>query len=246
MKTHIEQTLTVFLFTIFGCQPTPPLAPISVDLIVDASPGSGIDLRSVQEDLSVLLPALAERPGSVLRVTGLPQDPSDLRVLGEVRSTTASRPAKRTVMAHERRFDAESTERLVPAISAYFSEARLTRSPIAESLGRALLATVPAGTRRILVVATDGAEESDLGRFEAPRPLPTAEAFLHRLENAGIFLPSSACGTLIVFTHFQPRQGNAALRRYDSIKALWTAAITRAGGHVFFTTGSITSDTLNQ
>lgn len=234
------------LLTIFGCQPTPPLAPISVEYIVDASPGSGIDLRAFQEDLTVLLPVLAERPGSVLRVTGLTQDPSDRRVLGEVRSTTPSRPARRTVMAHERRFVAESTERLVTGISAYFSEARLTRSLIAESLGRALLATVPTGTRRILVVATDGAEESDLGRFEAPRLLPTAEAFLHRLETAGILLPSSACGTLIVFTHMRPRQGSAALRRYDSIKALWTAAVTRAGGHVTFTTDSITNDTLNQ
>ena len=224
----------------------PAPAPLLVDVLEDGSPDAVVDLRAAEEDLSVILPVLAQRPGSVLRVWGLPQNPSDLRELGQVRSTKASRPAKRTVVAHERRFVTESMERLVPALSAYFADARLTRSPIAESLGRVLLADVPSGARRVVIVASDAAEESDLGRFEAPRPLPTIEAFLARLERAGILLPSSACGTLIVFTHSQPRQGTAALRRYDGIKQLWTAAIARAGGRAVFTTGPIPNETLNQ
>ncbi len=242
----MKRILAVFLLGAIGCQAPPPASPIVVDALLDGSPGTLVDLRTAEEDLTVILPVLASRPGSVLRVWGLPQDPADLRELGQVRSTKASRPAKRTVVAHERRFVAESMERLVPAISAYFADARLTRSPIAESLGRVLLADVPSGTRRVVIVASDAAEESDLGRFEAPRPLPTIEAFLARLERAGILLPSSACGTLFTFTHCQPRPGTAALRRFNGMKDLWTAAIARAGGRAVFTTGPIPNETLNQ
>lgn len=242
----MKRLLATLLLGIVGCQAPPPSPRVVVDILLDGSPGTLVDLRAVEEDLSVILPVIAGRPGSVLRVWGLPQFPSDLRELAQVRSTNASRLAKRTVVAHERRFVAESTEHLVPPISAYLAEARLTRSPIAESLGRLLLAPVSPGTRRVVIVASDAAEESDLARFEAPRPLPTTEVFLARLDRAGILLSGSACGTTIVFTHCQPRPGSAALRRYDGIKSLWTASANRAAAHIEFTTGTIPPEAINQ
>jgi hypothetical protein len=242
----MNRVLAVLLLGTIGCDAPPPAPRIVADLLLDGSPGTLVDLRAAEEDLSVVLPVIAGRPGSVLRVWGLPQNPADIRELAQVRSTSASRPAKRTVAAHERRFVAESTEHLVPAISAYFAEARLTRSPIAESLGRLLLAPVPSGSHRVVVLASDAAEESDLARFEAPRSLPTTEVFLARLDRAGILLSGTACGTTIVFTHCQPRPGSAALRRYDGIKTLWTAAASRAAARLEFTTGTIPLDAINQ
>lgn len=241
----MKRILAVLLLGAIGCDSPPPAPRMVVDILLDGSPGTLVDLRAAQEDLSVILPIIASRPGSVLRLWGLPQYPADLRELAQVRSTSASRPAKRTVTAHERRFVAESTEHLVPVISGYFAEARLTRSPIAESLARLLLAPVPPGTRRIVCIASDAAEESDLARFEAPRSLPTTEVFLARLDRAGILLSGTACGTTIVFTHCQPRPGSAALRRYDGIKTLWTAASNRAAARIFFTTGTIPLEAIN-
>ena len=241
----MKRCLLVLLVGTIACDAPPPATRVVADLVLDGSPGTLVDLRAAEEDLGVLLPVIASRPGSVLRVWGLPQDPADIRELAQVRSTAASRPAKRTVVAHERRFVQESTERLVPVISAYLSEARLTRSPIAESLARLLLAPVPPGTRRVVILDSDAAEESDLARFEAPRPLPTTEVFLARLDRAGILLSGSACGTTIVFAHCKPRPGSAALRRYDGIKSLWTAAANRAAAHLEFTTGPIPVEAVN-
>ncbi|MFI5298807.1 MAG: hypothetical protein ACHREM_11985 [Polyangiales bacterium] len=220
-----------------GVTDAPPPVPVARDMLCDASTGSTCSEKTLSLALDAILPTVAARPGSVVRLWTLAETVAGTRVLAERVSTPSARPSTQAVRAHEKRFVEETKLLFLQAAQPLFDRPA-RRSPIAESIVKVSLASVPKGAEREIVLVTDGREESSFGHFECGR-MPSEQGFLRQLHAASLLLPESLKGIRIIWCFFslEPVPGErcpATLDRFLQTKSLWAAALHGAGADVQF------------
>ncbi|MBI2483479.1 hypothetical protein HYV74_04880 [Candidatus Uhrbacteria bacterium] len=224
-----------------GVFDTPPPRPIAIDLIIDVSEGSSgrnIDYHAAAID--ALLGAIADAPGSMLRITLQGARALDAAIIGTIISTTPPRRHRRSRAAHRAQFIAAQRARLLPALQSTVAQQRAWRnSPIAETASwttqQSLPPSLPPETERHLIILTDALEVSPhYGDFECG-PLPTPDRFLRKLQRRGAFAPGSLAATHLVFIFVEPRVAQPprcppmTLAHLQQVRTLWETAGATAG-----------------
>ena len=210
--------------------PAPP--PVTVDILCDTSPGAPCTEATLLATIEVVLPQIAQRPGSTLRLWSMGETVADTSVIGSVTSTP---PAKTTVQArkaHAERFLTTARSYLQKAAEPLFAT-HPRRSPIAETMSKVLLST-SSGTRH-LVVITDAREVSDLSNFECGQ-LPKTEQWLKRLHDVRVLSPGSLRDTHVAFIHVEYARIDrercpVTMQRIAQTNELWRAAFQSAGAN---------------
>ena len=121
--------------------------PQTVDLICDFGGGSSgctnESLTSLLREITPNLPA-----GSVVRLHGMADAVADGKQLSEYRITAPKKKTLKAVAGHRRRQTDAIVKQFVQAAQPLFQNDDRRRSPIAETIGRALLAGSLAGVQR--------------------------------------------------------------------------------------------------
>jgi hypothetical protein len=208
--------------------PAPP--PLTVDLLCDTSPGAPANASTLTETLDVVLPQIAARPHSILRVWSMGDSVADAAVVGSVESTLPKKSGAQARKTHEERFLTTARTYLQKAAEPLFTNTP-RRSPIAETMSKMLLSTT-LGARH-LVVITDAREVSDLGNFECGH-LPTTEEWLSRLHAARVLTPGSLRSTHVYLVHVEHARIDrercpVTMQRIAQTNDLWRAAFQAAG-----------------
>jgi hypothetical protein len=216
----------------FGATDKPHGAPVTEDVLCDASSGSSCNARTLQEAVEVALRKAAERPGSAVRVWMQGRALESTRIVAAAQSGSSRGTGRRARAEYEARWIADES-RSIGAMTQSELRKPVHRSPIAESIGVVALApAVPKSTRELIVI-TDGMEVSDFGDFECG-PLPKPERFTHLLARNRILPSHSLDGVAVRFCHVDLRaidRGRCplSLLRASEIRSLWQAALTSAG-----------------
>ena len=240
----MKRLLFLFIVLLVGCDRIPdgikkqfgPAAaptPITADLMCDFGGGSSgctpDSLTSLLRDMTPTLPA-----GSVVRLHGMADAVADGKQLSEFTITTPKKKTLKAVTGHRKRQTDAIVTQFVAAAQPLFANADRRRSPIAETIGRALLAS--ANGERHLYVLTDAREVSknaSLGKldFECGTIIDTAN-FAQRLSR--LYPRDSLRGVGVHFVHVQlePVANNrctATVERYTQLKNTWMGALKAHG-----------------
>lgn len=221
-----------------------PLPAEVIDVVVDASDGSPASVATVRETLDIVLPYVAARPGSELRLWALGLELADTRMLAAVTSTAPKRRGERARALEAERFVNASRALLLQAVAPIFDHPARKQSPIAEGISRVAYSRVPAGMRRRVIVITDARQVGGPLKFdfECARDLPDAETFVTRLQEQAILAPGTLAQADVQFAYVAltaiPKRGcPVTLARAQRIEQVWRAALTAAGARsVEFTT----------
>lgn len=224
-----------------------PLPPVLVDALCDSSDGASCTAATLRELIDNILPLIAERPGSILRIWALGDDLSSTTIIATSMNTRRTALSGRAERSAQARFVAEETAYVMKAAMPVFSAARPRQSPIAECIGRIALAHAAPGVLHLYVVLSDGLQFSTaLGDDFECGTLPAASAWSSRLATEQVFATGALRNSIIVFTHVTPvpiaRKGcpKASLARFGQVRNLWTTALTAAGARkVVFETGAL-------
>jgi hypothetical protein len=245
----VKRVVVLFLLVVIGCdripedlkQPFLPAAqptPITADLICDFGGGSsGCTAESLTSLLREITPTLPA--GSVVRLHGMADAVADGRQLTEYEITAPKKKTLKAVSGHRKRQTDAIVKQFVTAAQPLFADADRRRSPIAETIGRALLAGSPAGAERHLFLLTDAREVSKNATlakldFECG-PIVDGPDFAQRL--ARLYPPDALRGVHVHFVHVQlePVANNrcvASLERYSQLKNTWSGALQAHGATV--------------
>jgi hypothetical protein len=216
----------------FGASDRPLAAPVTEDILCDASSGSSCNAETLREAVDIALRRATERPESMVRVWVQGRDIETTRIAAEVRSGAPHGTGRRARADYEGRWVREASASIdTRTIAALRKSAR--RSPIAESIGLIALAPAVPGSTREIVVITDAFEVSDFGDFECG-PLPKPERFTRLLAKNRVLTERSLKGVAVTFCHVdlgRIDRGRCplSLLRADQIRALWKAALAAAG-----------------
>jgi hypothetical protein len=245
----VKRVVVLFLLVVIGCdripkdlkQPFLPAAqptPITVDLICDFGGGSsGCTAESLTSLLREITPTLPA--GSRIRLHGMADAVADGRQLTECEITAPKKKTLKAVSGHRKRHTDAIVNQFVAAAQPLFANANRRASPIAETIGRALLAGSPEQSERHLYVLTDAREVSknpSLGKLDFEcGPILDAEDFAQRL--ARLYPPDALRGVHVHLVHVQlePVANNrcvASLERYSQLKNSWTGALQAHGATV--------------
>ncbi|HYC90559.1 MAG TPA: hypothetical protein VEO54_15185 [Thermoanaerobaculia bacterium] len=229
-----------------GLGDAPPLPAEVIDIVIDASDGSPACVATVRGTLDIVLPYVAARPGSELRLWALGVELADTRMLAAVTSSAPKRRGERARTLEADRFVATSRALLLQAVAPIFDHPAKTQSPIAEGISRVAYSRVPTGRRRLLIVITDAREVSGIGPrridFECQRVLPDAQTWVARLHEDAILSPGTLAHTDVHFAFVAlaaiPKRGcPVTLARARRVEELWRAALMAAGAtSIAFTT----------
>jgi hypothetical protein len=230
-----------------GLADAPPLPSLGIDVVCDPSKDSTCTMESLDATLASLLPVIAERPGSVLRVFMVGPDLPSTKMLPIVENKLATSGNANTAKTAKARFVDASRTALMSAAQPYLAGNTKGGSPIAEALTTVAMAAVHTDSRAICVIS-DGREVSAIGGmdFECDDPLPTPQTFAKTLQKARVLSPGSLAGVTVSFTyltitpiHRKERGCVETLARLAHIRELWTAAIEAAGGTAEFNATTI-------
>lgn len=214
--------------------PTPIVADVICDFGGGSSGCTSNSLTSLLRDITPTLPA-----GSVIRLHGMADAVADGRQLSEFTITAPKKRTLKAVAGHRKRQTDVIVTQFVTAAQPLFATTDRRRSPIAETIGRALLSGSPAGAERHLFLLTDAREVSKnatLGSLEFEcGPIVDAADFAQRL--ARLYPPESLRGVHVHFVHVQlePVANNrctATVERYTQLKNTWTGALEANGATV--------------
>jgi hypothetical protein len=217
-----------------GEQPTPK----TVDLICDFGGGSSgctnDSLTSLLREIAPTLPA-----GSEIRLHGMADAVADGKQLSEYQVTAPKKKTLKAVSGHRKR----QTDAIVAQFEAdaqpLFASADRRRSPIAETIARAILAGGPEHAERHLYVLTDAREVSrnvSLGKLDFEcGPIIDADDFAQRLSH--LYPPDLLRGVTVHFVHVQlesvaNNRCAATIERYTQLKNTWTGALQANGATV--------------
>lgn len=215
----------------FGATDRPPAAPLTEDILCDASSGSSCNAETLHEVVDVELRKAAERPESLVRVWMQGRDIETTRIAAEFRSGASRGTGRRARADYEARWVREASASVeTRAAAALLKPAH--RSPIAESMGLIALAPAVPGSTREVVAITDAMEVADLD-FECGR-LPKPERFVRLLAKNRILPERSLKGVSVTFCHVdlgRIDRGRCPLTllRAEEIRSLWKAALIAAG-----------------
>ncbi|HEY2091326.1 MAG TPA: hypothetical protein VGJ81_05525 [Thermoanaerobaculia bacterium] len=216
----------------FGAADRPPAAPVTEDILCDASSGSSCNTETLRETVDIALRKAAERPESIVRIWVQGRDIETTRIAAEVRSGAPHGTGRRARADYEARWVREASASIDTRTTAALRKSA-RRSPIAESIGLIALAPAVPGSTREIVAITDAMEVSDFGDFECG-PLPKPERFTRLLAKNRVLPERSLKGVAVTFCHVdlgRIDRGRCplSLLRDDQIRALWKAAFTAAG-----------------
>lgn len=164
---------------------------------------------------------------------------ADGKQLSEFTITSPRKKTLKAVSAHRQRQTAAIIDQFTSAAGPLFVRDERRRSPIAETIGRALLAGSPAGSERHVYLLTDAREVSKnatLGNLDFEcGPILDADDFAQRL--AQLYPADSLRGVTVHFVHVQlePVANNrcaATIERYAALKNTWANALHRLGATV--------------
>ena len=225
---------------------TDPAVPqtITLDLPCDPSKDGTCTSDSLDATLAAVLPVIAERPGSELRLWIIGPDLASTRVVATVKGTVPYSGNAAAMKAVRARFVEAARSSCMTAAQPALAEPVKGGSPIAESITAIALASVHTDLRAIVVIS-DAREVSAIGGdFECDNPLPSATSFVKALHRERVLPPGSLAGTRVFFTFMTiteiRRKGCAVtLDRLATMRELWTAAIEAAGGTAHFDTGVV-------
>jgi hypothetical protein len=221
-----------------------PLPAVSIVLACDHSLGSTCGQVEMAANVDAALPVAAARPGSTVALWSLGSDLASTRELVRVESPQASTRGDRARSAQQRLWlDASRTE-LLRASRSIFSTDPLRASPIAE--GISAIALSHHGPDSVYVISTDELQVTrETFDFECKK-LPERSKFLARLKTLALLAPGSLTGTRVIFANARitavgENRCPMSMSRIATVRSLWSAAITNAGGTVRFTADSVTA-----
>jgi hypothetical protein len=225
--------------------PTPPA--VSIVIACDNSLGSTCGQVELAANIEAALQVAVARPRSSVAIWSFGADVASTRELAHVEVPEASTRGDRARAAQQRQWVESSRADLLRATQVIFGTPALRSSPIAEGLSAIALSRREPNV--LIVVISDALQcTRDTFDFECKR-LPTTAAFLARLKSLSLLTPGSLTGTRVVFANARiaPVGENRcamSVSRVSSVRSLWSAAITNAGGTVRFTTDAVTSSDL--
>lgn len=208
-----------------------PAPPEMVDILCDASLGSGCNRENVRVAIEAAARFAGPRAGSRLRLWAMGPSVAETQVVGElVVPSLATRT--RTRRAQLDRFAAHAQSVLTLAVEPTFARVATSRSPLIESLAKIGLADSYGLPRRIVVLSH--AREFSSVRDFACGKLPTAGEFVHGLHRRGLLEPGSLTHLQIVFAFVTSspvgaRRCAVRMDREVRIRELWRVGLTRAG-----------------
>lgn len=224
--------------------PTPRSAPKTIDVVCDSGGGSGAcTADSLRSLLTQLCPSLS--PGSVVRLHGMTDAVADVREIARFEITAPAKKTRRAVSGHRSRETAALVDRFVAAARPLF-DGRRRSSPVAETIGRALLAGPVHGSEHEIFVLTDARQVSAtspaLGKldYECGNILP-AEEFAPRLDKlygAGALRGVNVHFCFVQLEQVEHQRCEATNERYVELKASWTGALSRLGAKVTWSMGT--------
>lgn len=227
-----------------GITDPPPPPAVTLDAVCDATPGSSCNEKNLSATLDVVLPWIAVRPYSSLRLWTLGEDLETTKIIAERTSTPPVKPSTRARQAHEAQFAREARAFLLQANQPFFGRAA-RRSPIAEALAKVGLTTTTPSQERTVIYIGDMREYSRFGNFECGH-LPQPEDFVRSLRAANVLTPGSLHNVRVIFCFagieaVAGERCTVSIDRYTRMTSLWQAAITHAGASFELFTGGIPS-----
>jgi hypothetical protein len=234
-----------------GLADPPPPPSLAIDVVCDASKDSTCATGSLDATLAAMLPAVAERPGSELRLFMVGPDLASTQLVATVRNAEKASANANSAKTAKARFVDASRSSVMTAAQPYLAGNSKGGSPIAEALTLIAMAAVRTDSR-IICVISDAREVSAIGGdFECDDPLPTPQGFTKALQRERVLPPGSLAGVRVFFTylaitpiHRKEKGCVETLGRLAQMKDLWTAAIEAAGGTTQFDTGAIDPATI--
>lgn len=210
-----------------------PLPAVTIDALIDGTPGSpGASLPIDEEEVQLVAHAIADRPGSILRIWVVATASDEARVVYD--ATVPARPSGAWHSQADTTFESEVASDIGPALESALAAATDARvSPIASSIDRVLLADA-VGTQRVLLILSDGRERHDGRNLECADVSP--RSFRASLDRSELLRAGSIAGqrVRIEFAQFEMlalrgRGCRATVRRERAIRATWTEVLTDAG-----------------
>jgi hypothetical protein len=216
-----------------GITDSPAPRRLVVDALCDRSSGSPCTQSTLAETWDAILPALASRPGSQVRLWLQGEDVSSTGIVSKAIVPECRSHRLRARRSEERVWVASTRNLLLGSTRPVWTSRQPRHSPIAEALTKIAMAEVPPGSARIVVALSDGREVSNFGDFECG-PLPLKDVFLTRLAKGCLLTPVSFSNVRVLFAYIGPtpiddRHCSVTLKRTEQIKSLWREALVRAG-----------------
>lgn len=201
-------------------------------VLCDASQYSTCDAETLRAALdSVVLPAVADRPGSRVRLYTLGEEVT-ARLLATQETTAAAKLTLKAITKHELAWRHDALAFFTTAAAPLFQGTPAQRSKIAEALTRLASEDQLPNADRILLYIGD-LRETGIAKLECGL-IPDPLEWRQRLDRARLLQPDTLTGVRVLFTNTSiTTPGNVQCdtpARAQAIKELWRSAITRAGG----------------
>ncbi len=215
-----------------GLADAPPLPAEGVDILCDMSMNTPCTAARVRELLDALLPGLAQKPGSRLRVWTIGRDVGHVELLTELRVPDPPKQKKRQKAATQAWI--ESTERLIlKLLEPFAAQPPAQRSPLFEAVTKVGLATMPGVSRRRMFVISDGLEYSGYANFESA-DIPTAAELLPVLHRDRVLTPGVLKDTDVAFifndvSRLPSGRGKSSVARMVAITDAWDRLLREGG-----------------
>ncbi len=213
-----------------GLAAEPPQSPLTYDVFCDTTPGSHCDRPAVDRTLRAVIIRTVLRPESRVRFWRLDGSGEETEKVGEfiVPPRAANHAARHRT---RERWRLEMAAALAPAVEQLFATTPPRRSPIADALSRIAATTTP-GSRRIIILITDGRENAT-ARLECG-VLPNERVWLRALDRDDLLPTGSLTNIRVEFAQFRagriPGRGcRSSTGRERALAGLWHAALVHAG-----------------
>lgn len=215
-----------------GLIDSPAPAPLVDDMVCDGSRGSTCSAATLALTLRPALTTAASRPGSIVRLWMQGSTVERTRIVWTATSQKPQRSGRRAVQDAESRWIATSLRDALSAARPSLG-CHAFRSPIAETITRVSLATVPPDVERWITIVSDGLEVSEFANFECAK-LPRASTFVQSLQRKRVLGPASLTSIHVrmCFLDLAPVDGGRCpmtVARAIDVRALWAAALAAAG-----------------
>ena len=204
-------------------------APVTYDVLLDASEHSTGTPETLRSTLNVLLPDAAQRPDSVVRLWTLDASVT-ARLVAQREVTSAKRSTPKAIKAHQTRWMSEALDYFTTTATPVFADAPAQKSRIAEALTRIAAADAPAKERVLLYIGD--LRETGVIRAECGT-LPDAQVFVTLLHEQQLLLPASMPYRVIFAYTAISAPGDILCdtpSRSAALQHLWSTAIRAAGG----------------
>lgn len=226
----------------------PPLLPAeAVDLVCDLSQHTPCTTARVRDLLEVILPPLADRPRSVVRLWVVGADVGRVQLLAEIRVPAAPRRKKRKKVATSE-WARETEQLFLKLLEPYTAQEPVRRSPLFEAITKIALAEIPGVASRKTYMISDGLAYCGYANFESAE-IPTAAELAPVLHRDRVLTPGVLRDTRVAFvfcdvSRLPSGRGRSSVARMVAITDCWDRLLREAGASdVSFSAGLPVIDT---